>query len=135
MEVDFTAAFSEQLDQAGVFVRVTAEHWVKAGVEFSDGACQLGAVATDGASDWSLAPVGDWAGRRVRVRVSSSGNALTVRAGLGDAEEPALQLVRVIPFAPTVEAEAGPFVCAPTRAGLTVPFHAWRRGAPDASLH
>lgn len=69
------------------------------------------------------------------MRVSRSGNALTVRAGLGDAEVPALQLVRVIPFAPTVEAEAGPFVCAPTRAGLTVPFHAWRRGAPDTSLH
>ncbi|MFK4638089.1 hypothetical protein ABIA52_000978 [Paenarthrobacter histidinolovorans] len=56
MEVEFTAAFSQQFDQAGIFVRVSADHWVKAGVEFADGAAQLGAVVTDRFSDWSLAP-------------------------------------------------------------------------------
>ena len=132
MQVVFTAAFSEQFDQAGVFVRVSAEHWVKAGVEFADGSPSLGAVVTDGRSDWSLAPVPDWAGRRVLVRVSRSGDALTIRAGLDDE---ATQLVRVVPFAPELVAAAGPFTCAPTRAGLTVTFHAWRTTAPDESLH
>jgi regulation of enolase protein 1 (concanavalin A-like superfamily) len=132
MEVEFTAAFSAQFDQAGLFVRISDEHWIKAGVEFADGAAQLGAVVTNGHSDWSLAPVPDWVGRRILVRVSRSGNALTIRARADDGD---LQLVRVVPLTPDATAEAGPFVCSPTRAGLAVPFHAWRRTAPDDSLH
>ena len=132
VEVEFTAAFSEQFDQAGVFVRVSGTHWIKAGVEFADGRPQVGAVVTQERSDWSLAPVPDWAGRRVLVRVSRSGDALTIRASV-DGGEP--QLVRVVPFPPDAVAEAGPFVCAPTRSGLVVPLHAWRVTAPDAALH
>lgn len=139
MEVEFTATFAEQFDQAGIFVRAREEHWIKAGVEYADGACQLGAVVTDSVSDWSLAPVSDWLGERVRVRVSRSGNALTVRAGLVRTDSPAgtsdLQLVRVVPLDPDLEVEAGPLVCAPTRSGLTVPFHSWRLVGADASLH
>lgn len=132
MEVEFDATFEAQFDQAGLFVRVDETRWVKAGVEFSDGDLQLGAVVTDGMSDWSLAPVPEWLGHRLVVRISRAGNALTVRAGVaGDA----LRLVRVVPFAADLAASAGPFVCAPTRAGLTVPVAAWRRGPADAALH
>jgi regulation of enolase protein 1 (concanavalin A-like superfamily) len=132
MEVEFTAAFSAQFDQAGIFVRVSAERWVKAGVEFTDGSPFLGAVVTDQRSDWSLAPVPDWAGRRVLVRVSRSGDALTIRAR---AQDDPLHLVRVVPFEPELVASAGPFLCAPTRAGLTVSFHSWRRTERDDDLH
>lgn len=132
VEVEFTAAFTGQFDQAGVFVRVSAEHWVKAGVEFSDGMPQLGAVVTAPRSDWSLAPVPHWAGTRVLVRVSRSDDALTIRARSGHGD---LQLVRVVPLDAGLEASAGPFVCAPTRAGLTVTLHAWRTVEPDHSLH
>ena len=132
MEVEFTAAFSEQFDQAGIFVRASATHWVKAGVEFADGRLQLGAVVTQGVSDWSLAPVPDWLGRRIQVRVSRAGDALTIRARAGDGE---LQLVRVVPWPPDLPAEAGPLVCAPTRPGLVVPIHAWRTTECDATLH
>ena len=132
MEVEFTAAFSQQFDQAGLFVRTSAEHWVKSGVELADGRPQLGAVVTQQRSDWSLAPVPEWTDRRVLVRVSRAGDALTIRARVDD--EP-LQLVRVVPFDPDLEAEAGPLVCAPTRAGLVVPLHAWRRTEADAALH
>jgi hypothetical protein len=31
--------------------------------------------------------------------------------------------------------QAGPFTCAPTRAGLTIAFHAWRTTSADAALH
>ena len=132
MEVVFTAAFAAQFDQAGIFVRVSAERWVKAGVEFADGSPSVGAVVTDGRSDWSLAPVPSWAGRRVLVRVSRSGDALTIRAGL---EGGAMQLVRVLPFEPDLTASAGPFLCAPTRPELSVAFHAWRQTEPDDRLH
>lgn len=132
VEVEFTADFSEQFDQAGIFVRISAGQWVKAGVEFADGSCQLGAVVTDGVSDWSLAPVPAWRGSRVLVRISRTGDALTIRA---QAAGGPLKLVRLVPLDPAADAHAGPFVCAPTRAGLTVPFHAWRTTEPDAALH
>ena len=50
IEVEFTASFSEQFDQAGVFVRASGERWVKAGVEFADGLPHPGAVVTDSRS-------------------------------------------------------------------------------------
>lgn len=132
IEVEFTAAFSAQFDQAGIFVRVSDTHWIKAGVEFADERPQLGAVVTDGMSDWSLAPVPDWLNRRILIRASRSGDALTIRAAADGGE---FQLVRVVPFAPGLVAQAGPLVCAPTRAGLTISLHAWRITEPDVALH
>ena len=132
MEVEFTAVFREKFDQAGLFVSVSAQRWIKAGLEYADGAVQLGAVVTDGVSDWSLAPVPDWADRRITVRASRDGDAITLRAGVSGGPP---QLVRLIPFPPDLAAAAGPFVCAPTRAGLQVPLHSWRVTEPDDGLH
>lgn len=132
VEVEFTAAFSEQFDQAGIFIRASDRHWIKAGVELADGVPQVGAVVTNQRSDWSLAPVPSWRDHRILVRVSRSGDAVTIRTGIAGE---ALQLIRVIPLDPEVEVVAGPFVCAPSRAGLEVTFHAWRQTAPDESLH
>lgn len=132
MEVVFDADFSAQFDQAGLFVRVDDERWMKAGVENADGVLGVGAVVTDIMSDWSVGAVPEWAGRRLRVRVSRGADALTVRAGV-DGES--LRLVRVAPFAGSATAQAGPMVCAPTRAGLEVVFTEWLRTDADASLH
>jgi len=132
MEVEFTASFSHQFDQAGIFVRVSPERWVKAGVEFADERPHVGAVVTDERSDWSLWSVPDWVGKRVLIRVSWVGDALTIRAM---PERGTFQLVRLLPFERDLHAFAGPYVCAPTRAGLTVRFHAWRTTEPDSDLH
>ena len=132
MEVEFTASFSSQFDQAGIFLRVSPERWVKTGVEFADQRPHIGAVVTDGRSDWSLSPVPDWMRKRVLVRVSWVSDALTIRA---KPEHGRFQLVRVVPFERGLDAFAGPYVCAPTRAGLTVRFHAWRITEPDSALH
>ena len=130
--MQFRLDFAEQFDQAGIFVKVDDESWIKAGVELSDGEESLGAVVTRGTSDWSLSPVPSWAGRLVTVRGSWSGNALTVRARVDD--EP-WRLVRVAPLDADGPVTAGPFCCAPTRAGLTVHFTSWRITPPDAGLH
>lgn len=132
MEVVFVADFTAQFDQAGLFVRADDERWMKAGVENADGVLGVGAVVTDVMSDWSVGAVPEWAGRRLRVRVSRGADALTVRAGIDT--EP-LRLVRVAPFAGELAAQAGPFVCAPMRAGLEVVFAEWTRTDADASLH
>lgn len=132
VEVQFTVDLREQFDQAGIFLRASSEHWVKAGVEYADGLPQLGVVVTDGRSDWSAFPVPTWSRRRATIRASRSGDAITIRAKV---DEHALQFVRLLPFDPDVELDAGPFLCAPTRAGLTVRFHSWRTTAPDTALH
>ncbi|WP_150307436.1 DUF1349 domain-containing protein [Planctomonas psychrotolerans] len=132
MEVRFRLDFAGQFDQAGIFVRVDEENWIKAGVELSDGMESLGAVVTRGSSDWSLSPVPDWAGEWVTIRASRSGNALTVRARV-DAEP--WRLVRVAPLAADAAVQAGLFCCAPTRDGFTVLFSGWRKTPADESLH
>lgn len=132
VEVELTADFAEQFDQAGIFIRASVDHWVKAGVEYADGILRVGAVVTNPCSDWSVAAVEDWAGQRILIRASWTGDALVVRAG---ATGRTLQLVRVLPFTPHGAAAAGPFTCAPTRAGLVVRFHDWRVDEPDLVLH
>jgi regulation of enolase protein 1 (concanavalin A-like superfamily) len=132
VEVSLRADFDSQFDQAGILVRADAERWVKAGVELADGVLQLGAVVTHGMSDWSSGPVPSWAGGIVTIRVSRSDDALTVRAR---SETTDWGLVRVAPWAGGFRASAGPFCCAPTRAGLEVRFISWRVGAADDRLH
>lgn len=132
MEVEFGTTFSQQFDQAGIFVRASDEYWVKAGIEFADGVPQIGAVVTDGKSDWSASPAPEWGAARVTFRISWSDDALTIRARL---EEGNWQLVRLLPFEAQEGVSAGPFLCAPTRASLEVPFYNWLAGAPDGSLH
>lgn len=131
-EVTFRADFDTLYDQAGLMVRVDAENWIKAGIEFSDGVPHLGAVVTRGVSDWSLAPVPDWQARLVTVRASRSGDAVTVRARCEDGP---WRLVRLAPLPADAAATAGPFCCSPERGGLEVHFTRFTRGPADAALH
>jgi regulation of enolase protein 1 (concanavalin A-like superfamily) len=131
VEVSFILDYTEQFDQAGIFITADNEHWIKAGVEFCDGFPQVGAVVTQKNSDWSVAPVAEWMNKEVTIRVSRSGDAVTVRAGInGD-----LRLVRVAPLDPSRIWSAGPMFCAPTRAGLKVSFTKWSEGPADSDLH
>ncbi|CAN2190258.1 COG3506 Uncharacterized conserved protein [Candidatus Nanopelagicaceae bacterium] len=131
IEVSFVLDYTAQFDQAGIFINADNENWIKAGVEFCDGFPQVGAVVTQTKSDWSVAPVAEWMNKEVTIRVSRSGDAVTVRAGInGD-----LRLVRVAPLDPTRTWSAGPMFCAPTRAGLKVTFTKWSEGPADSELH
>jgi uncharacterized protein len=132
LEVTFVLDFASQFDQAGLLVRADPKHWIKAGVEVSDGQVQLGAVATRDVSDWSLAPVPAWAGREVTIRASRRGDAVTMRARVGG--EP-WQLVRVAPLPKGERVSAGLYCCAPTRAGLVVRFRQARFTEADENLH
>lgn len=131
VEVSFLCDYDQQFDQAGVLVWADDRAWIKAAVEYADGAPQLGAVVTRGQSDWSLAPCPEWWGKEVTVRVSRDGNALTVRARCGDDA----RLVRVAPLDPAATWRAGPLINAPLRSGLAVRFTSFRLCPADTALH
>jgi uncharacterized protein len=132
VDVEFEAPLTRQFDQAGLVLRADAAHWIKAGLEFADGLLQLGVVVTRDTSDWSSAPVPEWAGRRATVSASRTGDAVLIRARVDD--EP-FRLIRVAWVDPSLALGAGPYVAAPTRDGLTVRFTGWRSGAADAVVH
>ncbi|WP_240615237.1 DUF1349 domain-containing protein [Arthrobacter ruber] len=132
VEVSFLLDYTEQFDQAGIYLHVSESVWIKAGVEVSDGIPQVGAVVTHGVSDWSVAPVPEWINREVTVRLSRAGNAVTIRARAGD--EP-FRLIRVAPLDETAAAAAGPFCASPTRAHLATTFTGWIETDADATLH
>jgi regulation of enolase protein 1 (concanavalin A-like superfamily) len=131
MEVSFILDYTEQFDQAGIFIRADEANWIKGGVEFCDGYPQVGAVVTQNKSDWSSSRISEWIGKEVTVRASRSGCAVTIRAGVdGD-----LQLVRLAPLPSDYLWKAGPMTCAPSRAGLVTTFTGWSIGEPDKELH
>ena len=131
VEVSFILNFTEQFDQCGILIRSDEENWIKAAVEFSDGYPQLGAVVTQTRSDWSTGRVTEWIGKEVTIRVSRTGDALTVRAKADDD----FRLVRVAPLDPQRSWKAGPMFCAPTRAGFVATITSWREGKADEKLH
>ena len=131
VEVTLVADLTQQFDQAGLMLRASETEWIKAGVEYADGVFQLGAVVTHGTSDWSSNPV-DWAGRLVTLSASRSGNAVVIRARVDEEE---WRTIRVAWVDPALTYEAGPYLAAPTRAGLTVRFTRWATGPADSEIH
>ncbi|MZE79695.1 DUF1349 domain-containing protein [Streptomyces xinghaiensis] len=132
VEVTFEADFTHLYDQAGLMIRVDEANWVKAGIEYTDGAPHLGAVVTREFSDWSQSPVPEWAGRPVTVRASRAGDALTLRARCADGP---WRMFRLVPLPPEAAATAGPFCCSPEREGLTVRFTGYTTSPADPDLH
>lgn len=129
-----TSTLTGLYDQAGLMLFAGDEQWVKAGLEVSDGMLHLGAVVTNGVSDWSLAPVPEWAGRLVTIRASRggiAGDAITLRART---ETSGWRTLRVAPFA-AAAASAGPMLCAPMRGDLEVRFTRWALAPADVDLH
>lgn len=119
-------------DQAGLMVRVDDQHWVKAGIEVSDGHAMLSSVRTEGGSDWATAPYGgDPADFWMRATVSNAVLRLQVsRDGLH------WPLVRLCPLPASSNYWAGPMACSPERTGLRVSFSDWTLGpASQKELH
>ncbi|WP_407166638.1 DUF1349 domain-containing protein [Bradyrhizobium sp. ORS 111] len=119
---DFQALY----DQAGIMVRIDAQHWVKAGIEFSDGSAMLGSVLTDGRSDWATAHYGHDASD-FRVRATVENGVLRLQASADGKRWP---LMRLAPFPKANSYLVGPMACTPERAGLKVAFSAFRLTPP-----
>jgi uncharacterized protein len=119
---DFQALY----DQAGIMVRVDAHHWVKAGIEFSDGRTMLGSVLTDGRSDWATAPY-EHDASDFWMRATVANGVLRLQAS---ADGKLWPLMRLAPFAKASSYLVGPMACTPERAGLEVAFSTFRLTRP-----
>ncbi len=132
VDLSFRGAFTHPFDQAGILVWADEAHWIKCGVEFADGVLGLGAVVTNDVSDWSTAPVDQWVGQTVHLRISRRGDAVTIRARIPDSP---WRLVRLAPIDPALAWQVGPFAASPSREGLEVSFLSLHREPAEAALH
>ncbi|HEY9523549.1 MAG TPA: DUF1349 domain-containing protein [Thermopolyspora sp.] len=118
----FDADYAEQYDQAGVILRADENNWIKAGVEFVDGALSLSVVVTREFSDWSVLPLP--ASARITDPVTfdlaREGDAVIVRYGV-DGAEPTTML-RLAYFPPRIPILTGVMCAAPVGAGFPVRF-------------
>jgi regulation of enolase protein 1 (concanavalin A-like superfamily) len=120
-ELRVRADFQTLYDQAGIMVRVDAQHWVKAGIEFSDGRAMLASVLTDGQSDWATAPY-EHDARDFRMRATVADGVLRLQVS---ADGKLWPLMRLAPFPKASSCLVGPMACTPERAGLNVAFSAF----------
>lgn len=111
---DFQALY----DQAGLMVRIDEQHWVKTGIEFSDGQAMLGSVLTVGRSDWATGPF-QGNPRDFWMRVTVDSGVLRIQSSTDGKVWP---LVRLAPFPQAASYLVGPMACTPQRAGLSVLF-------------
>ncbi|MGV7212467.1 DUF1349 domain-containing protein [Bradyrhizobium sp. UFLA05-112] len=119
---DFQALY----DQAGMMVRIDAEHWVKAGIEFSDGRAMLASVLTDGRSDWATAPYEQDA-RDFRLRATVENGVVRLQVS---ADGKLWPLMRLAPFPRANSYLVGPMACTPERSGLKVAFSTFQLTPP-----
>ena len=119
-EVAITGKYECLYDQAGLMLRVDERNWLKAGIEYTDGAMHFCVVITrDGYSDWSLVQLGSSARRDFRVRLTRHDEALRIHyreAGKS------WQMARLGYLAMPEEVQIGIMCCTPQREGLDVEF-------------
>jgi regulation of enolase protein 1 (concanavalin A-like superfamily) len=120
-------------DQAGLMVRLSETHWIKAGIEYTDGRMYFSVVVTNDASDWSLASIpADPNG--VRIRLTRHGE--TIRVQYLDASDNHWKPVRLAYFPRSKMVDVGMMCCSPQREGFEVTFSDFSIGpAISRELH
>jgi uncharacterized protein len=122
VQADFRALY----DQAGIMVRLDAHHWVKAGIELSDGRAMLASVLTNRQSDWATAPY-EHNASDFWVRATIANGVLRLQVSADGKSWP---LMRLAAFPKANSYLVGPMACTPERAGLEVVFSAFRLTPP-----
>ncbi len=128
--VTFDAQFEHLYDQAGLMLRLDERHWVKAGIEYSDGEKLLSTVVTRERSDWSVTSLNADASE-VTLRLTRRGGALLVQT----LREESTHLLRLADFPASDPIQVGVMCCSPERSGLQASFQNFYVGAPRGELH
>lgn len=112
------AHYTATFDQAGLMLYLDEGHWLKCGVELTDGDRFLSVVVTNGRSDWSICqPFRELEDFLLRMTVKD-GSVLIHASRDGVV----WSMLRVASFAPAPRYRVGPMACSPSRAGLEVTF-------------
>jgi uncharacterized protein len=130
--VKFIGRYEALYDQAGLMVRADETHWVKTGIEFTDGARHLSAVVTNAFSDWSVLPYRS-PQEEVSIRLTRHGEAVRIQYQEPDG---AWQMARLAYLRPSEALQVGLMCCSPEREGFEVTFRDFQIGpAIDRALH
>jgi regulation of enolase protein 1 (concanavalin A-like superfamily) len=131
-EVTLLGGYENTYDQSGLMLRVDERHWVKAGLELTDGAVHMSTVLTREYSDWALLALPSFDGR-LSVRLTRHGDAVRVEFRLpgGDWQ---LQRLGYLPLPETCL--VGLMCCSPERAGFEARFEDFAISEPiSRDLH
>lgn len=118
--VTFHGQYTDQYDQAGLMVRLDANHWIKTGIEYVDGQQNLSAVVTREFSDWSVVPLAT-PPTTVTLQLERRQTAIHLRYALDGAS--AYTLLRLAYFpAPPTPLQVGIMCASPQGQGFAVVF-------------
>lgn len=130
-EVTIAGDYSALYDQSGLMLRAGESHWIKTGIEFTDGLAHLSAVVTNGHSDWSVMPPPAFSGS-LRIRLTRHGEAIRVQF----LHEGEWRLLRLGFLDMPEVCSVGVMCCSPTRAGFAATFDDFVVGDPvSRELH
>ena len=116
--VMFSGEYRDLYDQAGLMLRVDAAHWVKCGVEFTDGQQNASAVVTRDFSDWSIVPL-PGSPPALWLRVVRTGVTVEVSYSLDGA---AYTMLRQAYFTDRPSVDVGLMIASPIGDGFTAVF-------------
>lgn len=142
---DFTATvkvsgtYEVLYDQAGLMVWVDERHWVKGGIEFTDGVAHLSVVVTREHSDWSMIALPAGGDSPIELRLTRHGTTIRVEYRLGEGGARAMVRLAYLPCPDGGEVRVGVMACSPKReggAGFEARFDGFAVGeAISAELH
>jgi regulation of enolase protein 1 (concanavalin A-like superfamily) len=122
-----TGDYRDLYDQAGLMVRIDAEHWVKTGIEFVHGIQYVSAVVTNRYSDWSVAPLAQNP-PAIWLRLIRKAEAVEIFYSMDGAT---YTLLRIAYLLPSAESMVGVMCAAPDGKGFDVRFDGFVVQPPD----
>jgi uncharacterized protein len=118
VEVDLSADYRDQYDQAGLMLRDDDERWIKCGIELVDGVHYASAVVTDDYSDWSVAPLAG-APKSVKIRLTREDQTVMIHFSIDGGPE---RLIRVSHLKMDDQVQIGMMCASPEGSGVTAVF-------------
>lgn len=127
-EVFFSGQYEALYDQAGLMLRVDEQHWVKCGVEYTDGHMHFSTVVTNTHSDWSVVALSG-APSLVGARITRMGDALFIQYSIDSGKN--WSMARLAWFSPSPDTvQIGMMACSPKRGGFKAEFSDFILGEP-----
>lgn len=116
--VKVAGAYRDLYDQAGLMVRIDAQHWIKCGIEYVHGRQFASAVVTREFSDWSVTPLPAQLDA-IWLRLTRQAETVEIQYALDGAD---YHLLRLAYLPPTPSLQVGVMCAAPDGGGFAVRF-------------